>query len=100
MYLIPCSLPPSRANLLLLSLEIKDCNPNLTKDVFSLIPVKSEAFLSIASSMINVVLMACPPYAYEYALNMHTNQEISISSTGQESDRLGVFNMRLFEILP
>ena len=78
MYLTPCSLPPSCANRLLLSLEIRDCNPSLTKDVFSLIPVKSEAFLRIASSMSNVVLIVHPPYAYEYALNRHTNQAFLI----------------------
>lgn len=78
MYLIPCSLPPSCANRLLLSLAMRDCNPNLTNDVFSLIPVKSDAFLRIASSISNVVLMVHPPHAYKYASNRHTNQAFSI----------------------
>jgi hypothetical protein len=68
--------PPSWASLLLLSREIRDCSPNLTKDVFSLIPVKSEAFLSISSSINNVVLITHPPYAYKYASIMHTKQVV------------------------
>ncbi len=51
------SLPPNLASLLLLSREIRASNPSLTNDVFSLIPVNSEALLRIFSSMFMVVLI-------------------------------------------
>ena len=51
------SVPPSLARRLLLSLAIKDSRPSLTREVFSLIPVKRDAFSRILSSMFSVVLM-------------------------------------------
>jgi hypothetical protein len=50
------SVPPSFASLLALSTAIRVCNPNLTRDVFSEIPVNLAAFSSNSSSILSVVL--------------------------------------------
>lgn len=56
------SVPPSSASLLLLSRAIKASKPSLTREVFSLTPVNSEALFSISSSIFSVVLIC---------INMH-----------------------------
>ena len=58
----PFSVPASPASLLLLSRAISDSNPSRTKAVFSLTPVKLDAFFNIASSIFSVVLIC---------INMH-----------------------------
>ena len=50
-------MPPSLANRLALSREINDSRPILTRDVFSLTPVSSDALLRIPSSILIVVLI-------------------------------------------
>src|SRR3990172_3810219 len=61
------SVPPSFASLLLLSLAINASSPSLTRVVFSLMPVNSEALSINLSSIFNVVLMIFL-HAYQYAV--------------------------------
>ena len=51
------SVPPSFARRLLLSRAIKASRPSRTNEVFSLIPVKRDAFSKILSSMFIVVII-------------------------------------------
>jgi hypothetical protein len=51
------SVPPSLARRLLLSRAIRASNPRRTKAVFSLRPVKRDAFSKILSSIFSVVLI-------------------------------------------
>jgi hypothetical protein len=51
------SVPPSLASRLLFSRAIRTSSPSRTKTVFSLTPVKRDAFYNISSSMVNVVLI-------------------------------------------
>lgn len=58
-------MPPSLANRLALSREISDSRPILTRAVFSLTPVSSDALLRIRSSILIVVLI-CTYMHYLY----------------------------------
>jgi len=65
------SVPPKRASLLPFSIAISDSSPRLTREVFPLMPVSSEAFSSSSSSIYSVVLMgglsktACHRYLHQ-----------------------------------
>lgn len=50
-------MPPSSASLRLLVQATRDSNPILTNAVFSLTPVRRDAFFTNVSSMLSVVLM-------------------------------------------
>lgn len=55
------SVPPSSASLLLLSLAINASRPSRTSEVFSLIPVNSDALSSSLSSIFKVVRIVLSP---------------------------------------
>jgi hypothetical protein len=80
------SVPPRSASLLLLSRAMSASNPSLTKEVFSFMPVSSEALLRISSSMFSVVLICISMhqpciYVKGYAIDIGGTRSVASGSS-------------------